>query len=1363
MVGFVLRFILVLLTLGTLVVALFQSVGRVGFLLLDRLEPAVNELFAAQRIQVSGLQGDWRALNPVVRIERLDLPAGFIADVEVELDAVRTIMWSRPVARRLRVGDLDLALEKPAVGSWRLAGFAGGGGGLEPLDFILDSEQLEVTGNLAFYREGSPLAGIRIVYLGINRGGEHRHRLDIWNTGEDCASPCELRLDYHGKDGLWPLRMEQQRLLASAANFTLPQAWIAISALRISDLELSWRQDKEVSGGQLRLAAEQFGLPPGTALSTELQGAIRGEADLHQGSISSWQVRRGAEIWELPIVALRGDGELVQGWMEGLDLGIAAEFMEGALSGIEPAARWIQGLNLSAQAHNLRGYIRLPSGEFGYSATVDDVSIDPFNGMPRIRNGGGELLGHLRGVQISLNAQDMALHFPGLFTEGWQLPYAQGILSAWFGPGYIGLRGQNLRVEMSGTRAAGSFSLSRPADRLNELLALLISADGMSVDNAKGLASYRLPQALRDWIATGPSQGFMKDIRFAYQGQLVVAPGELGRRIELTSDIQGARVSYHPDWPEVRSVVGDLAVRGSSVIVNIDEGESAGVLLGGSKVNLVDNAASANLALEADLDAGDALNFARYTPLRQWITFLKPDWSATGPLRLAGDLHLPLKLMTGNREGERAALGPAEFLLEEGSADGSVAGEGEGSLDQENDLAAEDRITVRLRADLRGVDFDLPGYRISLERLLGSLRYRYPYGFEAEGVSGELFDVPVRIGATSDEQRVHLMIAGRASPADVWGLIDLEDPGFATGSFAYQADLGIAATAEQVTQLEVKADLEGMALDLPGPYRKAAAEPEAAEIRLQFQPDYTALDLLYREAAGWLHFADAPLRGAVGFGMPPPAVASDQKVLVLTGRVPYFNLEDVLPGEEGGVSIGLPLSLRNLRSDQMRVGDFVVTNGKIDGYLDADGFDLELLGDNVSGSFELADGRPLQVELSKLIVPVSDPVADLDLAPGQVSAAQEASSEVRDPLSPDIISMLPEADVVIEQLLLGESEFGSWTFGMRPLPGELRITELNAQVRGLQIESTDVFAWRAEPNETRFTGVLRAEDLRDVLPQWGYTPQVETKAASMQATVTWPGSPAAFNVLMLSGEVELRADDGRFLDVESGGGTLRIFSLLNFTTIAKRISLDFSDVSGKGVSFDKVRADVSLDTGLMTFVEPMEVDGTGSNFRVAGTVDLDAQILDNEMIVTLPVSKSLPWYGAYIAIANPIAGIGVLVGERVLRKPLEQFSSAKYEISGTLEDPQVKLVGVFDTSMKEAAEKGAEDKEAEGKEAEEKDSEEQESTEADSTGEEAKEKASDQEGPEQEQVESLESTAASLAQEADASVHAASSDIVARP
>src|SRR5690606_30160700 len=197
-------------------------------------------------------------------------------------------------------------------------------------------------------------------------------------------------------------------------------------------------------------------------------------------------------------------------------------------------------------------------------------------------------------------------------------------------------------------------------------------------------------------------------------------------------------------------------------------------------------------------------------------------------------------------------------------------------------------------------------------------------------------------------------------------------------------------------------------------------------------------------------------------------------------------------------------------------------------------------------------------------------------------------------------------------------------------------------------------------------------------PQWDYAPSVETNSARLAGTFRWRGSPLAFDLLALRGEGEARAEQGRFLDVESGAGAQKIFSLMNFTAIAKRISLNFSDVFGRGVSFDELTARLALDEGTLTFLEQLQVEGAGSGFRVSGRVDLEHGRLDNDMIVTLPVSKSLPWYAAYVALANPLAGLGVLVGERVLRKPLEQFSSARYHIGGTLDEPEVKLVGVFD-------------------------------------------------------------------------------------
>ena len=50
-------------------------------------------------------------------------------------------------------------------------------------------------------------------------------------------------------------------------------------------------------------------------------------------------------------------------------------------------------------------------------------------------------------------------------------------------------------------------------------------------------------------------------------------------------------------------------------------------------------------------------------------------------------------------------------------------------------------------------------------------------------------------------------------------------------------------------------------------------------------------------------------------------------------------------------------------------------------------------------------------------------------------------------------------------------------------------------------------------------------------------------------------------------------------------------------------------------------------------------------------------------------------------MANPIAGLGVIVGERVLRKPIEKFSSGKFNVSGTIADPDISFIGLWDQNV----------------------------------------------------------------------------------
>ena len=244
----------------------------------------------------------------------------------------------------------------------------------------------------------------------------------------------------------------------------------------------------------------------------------------------------------------------------------------------------------------------------------------------------------------------------------------------------------------------------------------------------------------------------------------------------------------------------------------------------------------------------------------------------------------------------------------------------------------------------------------------------------------------------------------------------------------------------------------------------------------------------------------------------------------------------------------------------------------------------------------------------------------------------------------------------------------------------MRLVDVRANLRGLRIESTAPALW-SRVGRSYFQGSVTADDLKDVLPLWDFAPSVESESFTSSGRLSWPGSPMNFELAGLSGEAELRLTNGRFLDIEQGAGATRIMSLINFSTIVKRMSLDFSDVFGRGVSFNEVVAPLALVDGRAWFTEPARIKGTGLRFEISGDVDLARGVLDNEMVVTLPLNASLPWYAAVLALSNPAAAAGVLVGREVFRDPIERLSSGMYSVGGTFDEPDVQFVRMFDDAV----------------------------------------------------------------------------------
>ncbi len=740
----VLRPLFVFLTLAMLVGAFFQVTGRLMFAVLDKLEPGINHWLAPQGVTLNGLSGDWRRINPVIRIAEVRLPAGRIRGLHVEVDWLESLVRNRLVAQRISLDGGHLHLERGAEG-WRLMGMAGGGD-FNPFGTLYHSDQIDVSLQVGFAdAQGSvdEAGDLAIRYRATNRRGEHRHRLSVRNLA--CETGCVVRAAVDEVEAVPLLRQRQIQASLEGANLKLPGPLLAGEGGRIDTLEGYWWRAGDASAGEARVRLTDLVIN-GKTLQGGFDLAARGEGDVHHLALDGLRVVHGEDQWSLPgfwLTLENGpEDSLLMAWTERLETGPAFDFVTALVPRRSAVFRWLNALQVRATALNVHAFVRFPSLETGYLATVRDLAVDGYNGAPWIRGASGELLGANRMVQLAINAENIGVQFPDMFHERWTMEHLSGRLQAFVSAGYFGLKGNNLRAALNGSHVSGGFAVTRPRDaRYRERLSLLLNVDHTTVPRAKQYIPYRLPAGLPEWLESGPRSGELSDVAFAYHGQVHTRPGELARRVAFAARIEAGHVRYHPDWPDVRGLVGHIGVDGRDVRIQVEEGASLeNTNLAGSFIRLVDNAAYADIDLKSDSSADQALAFIRSTPLAGWMPFVTPDWVAAGSLHMAGRLRVPL----------RAGEAPAE------------AGEA---------AAGDDGLEVDMDIALHGVDLDLPGYGVALDGLRGDVHYTYPYAISGSGVTGRIFDRPAVFGASSDASTVTFHVNGQAPYQEVLALL----------------------------------------------------------------------------------------------------------------------------------------------------------------------------------------------------------------------------------------------------------------------------------------------------------------------------------------------------------------------------------------------------------------------------------------------------------------------------------------------------------------------------------------------------------------------------------------------------------------
>lgn len=788
------------------------------------------------------------------------------------------------------------------------------------------------------------------------------------------------------------------------------------------------------------------------------------------------------------------------------------------------------------------------------------------------------------------------------------------------------LQSGRLQVTNSDAQGEAVFSLYVPikdpgASRLHLLAGLR---------EARGPSAYRYVPwtAAGDetlaWLKSAITAGTVEHGHFLYDGPLLTRRDLPPHRMEMRFLVRDGQLAYQPGWPPVEGLQAEVVIDNHALRISSPEGR-------------VYNTKADSLTAEIpDLLKG-------YLTVRGHMQGPSSDI-----IRLLRES--PLKAEAGR---------VAEALELEGDTSGTLA---------LGIPLAGGPVKVQVNAELPGNRLRLKREQLTIDKLTGPISFSLGQGLVSEGLSGRLFDedIRARIGSTVRNralQQVHVSIDGRAGvPAlKAWSNSSLLN--YLDGATDYQAEVYLPGDSRKPVQLALNSNLAGLRINLPAPLGKGV-EPLPLRYLSDIGEERTSSRLFLgkRLNAGLVWQGGQLERALLRTGYDTVAWP-DGPGIQLEGRMPRFNLADWqgwlnMADRNEDVASLPPVSRVELEAQEIWAGGFIFRSARVEGRREADVWDLRWDSERSAGRARvpMAAARqrvPTEVTVDRLRWPLyrvpEEGRPKVESQPGL--QALPLNLQVR-ALRLDAFPNLPETTLSTR---------------LQPSPQGLRAEQLSVSNSAATFKGSLDWQWRGGA-ETRLAGTLQSPDVSRLLSGLGYAPTLTSSRANATADISWPGPPEDFGLERLDGQLKAKLEDGRLLNISAVTSASRIFGLLDIDNIKRRLRLDFSDVTRRGISFDTATLEAQVRRGI---INPGRFELAGPSLSAVGQgkVNLNTGELDQDIKVTVPMSSTLPVAAA--VVGGPLVGGAVVAAEKVLDKQLGRLTTLTYHVSGDWDDPKV--------------------------------------------------------------------------------------------
>lgn len=976
--------------------------------------------------------------------------------------------------------------------------------------------------------------------------------------------------------------------------------------------------------------------------------------------------------------------------------------------------------------------------EWQLRANAEQLAVNAWRGVPALTGVDGYVQVGQGGGFININSQqNFSMHYSPTYAAPMTYDSAKGQVAWHLQPekNQIYVNSGALEFRKGDEYAKGYMWLAIPWQRNSGDIDLYLQIGAKQL-NASLYSKYTpalVPASLLAWLEQSigaNNSGTAVEGGLVYRGTLNTK-NPMARTHQLYLNIKDAELNYHPGWPKLSQLDGQLLVKDATVLASVhaakiyDSHVDYAEVESKPRVGVNGKASGSLLKITGSIkgQASDGIRVLRESLLRQYIGNNLDSWFLAGDMHAGLDLAIPLG--TGEAKPEGAY--------------------------QQVDI------------DLNAPSFELQNLNLQLTQVAGRIRYNSVTGLASDNLTATLFEQPLSV-----QMRTEKLEGYSKTIIDAQGAVDTEQLAvwskrpealFLKGTMPYSAlielnhrariqksddqsasDITQSAMTQSRTEfadnafasVTLTSNLQNVAVDLPAPYGKEAEAQSPLSFTLWLQEQQSQIDVTYngnvqallrmgRGNNSQLQYANIALASDVTLSSTPQFLVSGYlpeidltawkkvqarytefserltPVVVRPARAAATDADaEPIPSANIGTVAGLPFKAE-LVLGRYYVGSLKLEDLNVNATRTELGWQLGIENPVVAGDLVVPNSpfTPLQINLQRLYLTnaalgnkpvVSNSDASAVSEPGAVNESavepvlEQAPAKLIDPRS------LPLANITVNELFLDGSNYGNWSLQMRPNNKGVVIDNIRGRIRGLTIsgakDSLDgaklIWQYADQGVQTRFIGSFSATDMGDVLRQWQKPDTIESSAAFFSADLFWAGSPQDFKIVELNGDMSIWLENGRFKrGVSAEDGLLRLMSILNFDTLARRMRLDFSDLYKSGLAYDDINGKVRFNRGTLVFIEPLLVRTPSSGMQMAGTIDLRNEKIDTRLVATLPVASNITFFAA-LATGLPAAA-GIYVVSKLFKKQVNQATSMSYSIKGSWDKPKMRFDRLFES------------------------------------------------------------------------------------